>query len=69
MYYASMGGNGTAVVSLAVTVLVETNEEKKRTTIIITDMWCITLLYIIWLSAGIHIPIYIIIKPMYLIQL
>jgi len=47
MYYASMGGNGTAVVSLAVTVLVETNEEKKRTTIIITDMWCITLLYYI----------------------
>lgn len=38
-----MGGNGTAVVSLAVTVLVETNEEKKRT-IIITDLWCITLL-------------------------
>ncbi|XP_026819259.1 uncharacterized protein LOC113557921 [Rhopalosiphum maidis] len=36
-----MGGNGTAVVSLAVTVLVETNEEKKRT--IITDMWFITL--------------------------
>lgn len=48
-----MGGNDSAVVSLAATVQVETNEEKKRT--IITDMWFITL----WLNAVSFLYIYL----------
>jgi len=48
-----MGGNGSAVVSLAATVRVETNKEKKRT--IITDMWFITL----WLNAVTSLCIHI----------